>query len=301
MRCAAVTFVLLALVSAAGAADPAKPGRLKIGVTTVDAVDTARENRTLPTEIWYPASEAGRDTEPLPRAFPLILMAHGFCGSRTNYEFLTVHLASHGFVVAAPDFTGVTSAACAAGQVTADIDDLPLDLDFVCRDLHDVTGPLAKFAQRVRGIPTGLVGHSLGGRAVVEATRMFTPFTATIGLAPAVAGPDADGLDELKPRRAWMVMGGTADTLVSFTDWTQPFFDGLPTPSFLVRVTGGTHSGFSDADSRLTPDELTRQQDVTKRYATAFFVKYLARKNQYARRLRTSDDGTIAVTARAKK
>jgi len=62
---AIVVFVLVTAVSVAGAApDPATTGRLKVGVTTVTAVDAARGNRTLPTEIWYPARAAGRETEP---------------------------------------------------------------------------------------------------------------------------------------------------------------------------------------------------------------------------------------------
>src|SRR6185295_7947322 len=115
-------FLLLATVVCttigAEAADPAKAGRFKVGVATVDAVDTSRD-RTIPTEIWYPAQNPGQNAELLPKGFPLILMAHGFCGSRLNYEYLTTHLASQGFVVAATDFVGVTRAACDAGQVTA--------------------------------------------------------------------------------------------------------------------------------------------------------------------------------------
>jgi len=295
----AVPLLLLVVVSSAGAAppDPAKPGRFKVGVTTVEAIDTIRE-RILPTEIWYPAKTAGRDAEPL-RAYPLIMMAHGFCGSRLNYEYLTEHLASHGFIVAAPDFTGVTSAACTAGQVTASFDDLPYDLSFVCRELHNTSGRLAEWAKHVRGFPTGVVGHSLGGGAAVGAARIDELFTTVIGLAPAVQASNAEGLDELTPR-AWMVMGGTADTLVSFTDWTQPFFDGLPAPAFLVRLTGGTHGGFSDSDSRLTPEALAAQQAAVKRTATPLFLKYLARKPKFGRRLRSFDDGTVALTARTK-
>jgi alpha-beta hydrolase superfamily lysophospholipase len=67
--------------------------------------------------------------------------AHGLCGSRLYYDYLTTHLASRGFVVAAADFTGVTTAACDAGHVTASIADLPLDLEIVARTLHDLRGP----------------------------------------------------------------------------------------------------------------------------------------------------------------
>jgi len=286
--------------SAPGAPDPTRPGKLAVGVTTVEAVDASRANRTLPIEIWYPARRSGRDVAPLPRRRPLVLVAHGLCGSRLYYDYLVTHLASYGFVVAAPDFTGVTRQACDAGQLVLNLDDLPLDLSFVARELHDVAGPLGKWARLVRGGATGLVGNSLGGWAVVQAARIDASFTAIVGLAPAVGAGSAPPLVGLTPRRAWMIMGATGDDLVSFTGATQPFFDGLPAPAFLVRFTGGGHTGFSDENPDTTPDPRQAQHDATLRHATPFLLKYLAHRSRFARELRSSDDGTVAVIARPK-
>lgn len=284
--------------SAVGAPDPTRPGRFAVGVTTAVAVDESRGSRTLPTEIWYPARRAKRDAKPLRQRHPLVLIAHGLCGSRLYYDYLAPHLASHGFVVAAPDFAGVTRAACDAGQLVLNIDDLHLDLSFVARELHDDDGPLGTWARHVRGKASGLVGNSLGGIAVVDAARTDPSFTAIVGLAPAVSAAAASPLVGLTPRRAWMVMGATGDDLVSFPDWTQPFFDGLPAPAFLVRFTGGSHTGFSDENPEITPDPREAQHDAAKRYATPFFLEYLAHKKGFARDLRTSDDGTVALIAR---
>ena len=45
---------------------------------------------------------------PLPGPHPLIVFSHGNSGFRRQSTFLTTHLASRGFVVAAPDHTGNT-------------------------------------------------------------------------------------------------------------------------------------------------------------------------------------------------
>jgi dienelactone hydrolase len=293
-------LVLALWTSAPGAPDPTRPGRLAVGVTTVDAVDESRGSRTLPTEIWYPARRSGRDAEPLRQRHPLVLIAHGFCGSRLYYDYLATHLTSHGFVVAAPDFTGVTRAACDAGQPVPSIGNLALDLSFVARELHEAGGPLGTWARHVRGTATGLVGNSLGGIAVVEAARMDSAFTAIVGLAPAVSGAEAPPLVGLTPRRAWMIMGATGDDLVSFSGWTRPFVEGLPAPAFLVRFTGGSHTGFSDENPEITPDPRQAQHDATTRYATPFLLKYLAHKNRFARPLRSGDDGIVALIVRPK-
>jgi dienelactone hydrolase len=296
----ALLALLAAATSAAGAPDPTRPGKLAVGVTTVEAVDQDRENRTLPIEIWYPARGTGRDVEPLRRRYPLVLIAHGFCGSRLFYDYLATHLASHGFVIGAPDFTGVTRATCDAGQVTASVDAMARDLSFVGRALHDASGPLAMWARHVRGKRTGLVGNSLGGIAVVEAAKLDPSFTAIVGLAPAVNAATAAPLADLVPRRAWMVMGATGDALVSFTGWTQPFFEAVPAPAFLVRFTGGSHTGFSDENPETDPDPRQAQHDATTRYATPFLIKYLAHKKKFARQLRSNDDGSVALIARPK-
>jgi len=68
--------------------------------------------------------------------------------------------------------------------------------------------------------------------------------------------------------------------------------------SFLVRFTGGSHTGFSDENPETEPDPRQAQHDVTKRYATPFLLKYLAHKNKFGRRLRANDDGVAALVAR---
>ena len=65
-------------------------------------------------------------------------------------------------------------------------------------------------------------------------------------------------------------------------------------------VTGGSHTGFSDENPEITPDPRQAQHDATTRYATPFLLEYLAHKNAFARRLRSSDDGIVALIARPK-
>src|SRR5580765_1996952 len=85
-------LVLLALVlpglASAAPPDPSGTGRNAVGVTTLTVSDTSR-GRTLVTEVWYPATVPGRDAAPARGRFPLVLVAHGSCGFRTNYEYVT--------------------------------------------------------------------------------------------------------------------------------------------------------------------------------------------------------------------
>ncbi len=121
--------------------DPFPRGPFPVGVQTRTWTDAQRE-RSLPVEIWYPASDVhrGQDLDPSTwdvftpgwasqavaaeemvhqlavrdaqwrRGHPsqLVLLIHGWAGFRREATFLGTHLASHGYVVVSPDVLGTT-------------------------------------------------------------------------------------------------------------------------------------------------------------------------------------------------
>src|SRR5512133_610440 len=120
--------------------DPVPRGPFPAGVRTLEVGPLAPPGRALVTELWYPATpdfsgqdvagptvdrfsiasgipglraarqQAGRDATPAPRGGPLVVFSHGFASHRRQSTFLCSHLASHGYVVAAPDHAGGTLA-----------------------------------------------------------------------------------------------------------------------------------------------------------------------------------------------
>ena len=289
VRLLAFALVVLALPAWAARTDPSADGPFLVGVSTLTFTDTGR-GRALVTEVWYPARAAGRDAPARRGRYPLVLVAHGYCGFRTNYEYLTVPLASRGFLVAAPDFPGINQADCAAGAPQGDLfRDPPRDLSFLRSAFHDRSGPARALKPLVRGRRAGLVGHSLGGAAVVNASLADRYLTAAVAIAPVAGSANGEAFHDRHPRRAVLVVGGTADTTLAFDATAAPFFASLPPPAFLVKIVGGTHGGFTDMDSRLAPAALARQQALTRRYATAFLERYTARDPRFARFLTSAD------------
>lgn len=173
---------------------PADTGRHAVGVTTLELRD-ARRDRPLTVELWYPAREsagaeparydltargfrlgglasptgairdADRDRE---GRYPLVVLSHGFASTRYAHITLAEYLASHGYVVAAPDHTGNTLFDIVGGidedRRARSTIDRPRDLAFVIDAL------LARDAGRdpiLRGLidpaRIGVAGHSLGG------------------------------------------------------------------------------------------------------------------------------------------
>ena len=57
----------------------------------------------------------------------------------------------------------------------------------------------------------------------------------------------------------------------------------------LVKIVGGTHSGFTDMDGSLTAAQLARQETLVRRYATAFLLRYLRQDRRFATVLTPTD------------
>ncbi len=119
MRSLAPIGVALVLTSACRG-QPQRPdllGPYEIGATTRDFYDA--RGKAMRMEVWYPAVEnagepgpyedldftlqAVRDATPAEGPFPLVAFSHGSGAIRFQSAFMTEHLASHGFVVVAPD------------------------------------------------------------------------------------------------------------------------------------------------------------------------------------------------------
>ncbi len=158
-------------------------------------------DRPLTIEIWYPAEEsdnkesviyeevmgikgdtlrplipftfkgkAFRDAKPLDDKgkFPLVIVSHGYVGSRFLMTYLTENLASKGYVVAAIDHTDSTFKDANAFQST--LLNRPKDIRFVLNEMQRIGSLNSEDALKglVDAQNTGIVGYSMGGYGVLN-------------------------------------------------------------------------------------------------------------------------------------
>ncbi|MCP5060185.1 MAG: hypothetical protein GY937_26085 [bacterium] len=192
-----LVFLLLLPTSAAlanheGLPDPL-PGELgewAVGHRESVIVDADRGDRPLPLRVWYPVdpgdegstlafyplilglgltSDVATESPPVSsrRKRPLIVFSHGSGGFNIQSIQLCETLASHGFIVAAPDHTGNTVLDFQNGTdvpFEQSAHDRPLDISFVIGHLIKRSRTAGDtFEGRVRGHRVGVAGHSFGG------------------------------------------------------------------------------------------------------------------------------------------
>jgi predicted dienelactone hydrolase len=160
-------------------------------------------NRVLPIYIWYPArargkpvtyhgaltGENGKDVpfsltgasaSGVPaRAgpWPLVILAHGYCGDPAVMSWLGENLASKGYVVVAPAFDDPPYGE--ARGFPGPLARRPLDIAFVARDARRLEGAHGSALAVADPARTALIGYSMGGYGVLTA--------AGAPLAPALA------------------------------------------------------------------------------------------------------------------
>jgi len=268
----------LAAASRRRAPAPDALGPWAVGRSTFEAVDPTRDDgRALSVDAWYPVdpadagsafsrydllltfieSEVALDAPP-PSArgpFPLVVFSHGNGGIRFQSFFLCEALASHGFVVVAPDHTGNTAIDLLLGSsdpFAKSAVDRPLDVSFLITTMLERSAdPADEFHRRIDPRRVGVSGHSFGGftSLAVAAGFVLAPpdprVRAIVPIAPASSIFDDEALASI--RIPTLILGGTLDeTTPVEPESARPYALVAARPRYRVDVLGAGHGSFTE-------------------------------------------------------
>jgi predicted dienelactone hydrolase len=184
-------------------------GEYGVGVRTIEAVNpdqlnileysedntNPRYDRELTLEVWYPAQipenrkelthytdyqhveepisykgRALRGAEPVEgQSFPLLVVSHGYPGTRLMMSYLAENMASKGYVVASiqhPDSTVINQK-----DFSSTLLNRPLDILFTVDEMAKLgkDGSGSFLSGLVNADMTGLIGYSMGGYGSINA------------------------------------------------------------------------------------------------------------------------------------
>jgi dienelactone hydrolase len=176
-----------------------------------------------------------------------VAYAHGFTSLGDNARYFGEHLASHGYIVAAPLFP-LTRRDAPGGPTIADEPQQPADLAFVLDQVARLGGEDADLAAAVDVERRGVMGLSAGGLTVLIAA--YHPLLRLEGIQAAVAQAPVScffGPAFYARSLPTLIIAGTADELVPLVG-PEKAFSLAPPPVTLLELEGGTHTGFMNRE-----------------------------------------------------
>lgn len=268
-------------------------------------------------------SIAVRDARVRDGKFPLIVFSHGNGGLRTQSPFLCEHLASHGYIVAAPDHTGNCAATVVGDEVVIFKEDMrkqaaidrPKDVSFLIDTmLRFGKGGDSRFLGRIDAEHIGVTGHSFGGYTSTLAADSDPRVKA---IAPIT------GVAETRANYACpvMVIVATEDKTIKAEGnaRARTYYEESTGPRYLVEFKNAGHFSYTcmfyfkpdfgdgvGAGTRITNGEpitflpMDVVYRLTNGYITAFFGRVFKGMDAYATYLesnRAPDELTVKWSA----
>ncbi len=181
---------------------------------------------------------------PTSGGYPVVIFSHGFAGYPEQSVDITTHLASWGFVVAAPDHVersldGILGVAAHGVTKMTDVKVLQATLDLVLKDSSS-SGLLHGLADAGEVVASG---HSAGAGAAYAFASADPRVKAWISYSVGFGG--RGGPAPKAPTKPGMVMLGTTDGIIPPAASVK-VFDGMQSPKYLVKIAGAGHLVFSD-------------------------------------------------------
>ncbi len=236
----------------------------------------SRDGRNMSCRIYYPAFSDGENApaDTVSGPYPVVAFGHGFFMQSSYYISLYRRLASHGFIVIAPQFFDTQH-----GELGKDL--------IYC--LNFVKSSSLSQGNRLYGIAdsskTGVSGHSMGGGASLLATTYDTTITIAAPFAAAETNPTIIG--SIQNTRSYIYLISAQNDGITPPSSTQiPMYNNTPANKGLLTLKGGNHTRFMDTGIWDWTDpngylNRTNQIYLSQKYLTAAFKLFLYNDKSY--------------------
>ena len=274
--------------------DPTQMGPYQIATRDEDMIN--RHGQELTLQVWYPSSQPDDDIHlygdffesgiadggdvDCSKTYPVVLFSHGNGGIRYQSYFLAEHLASHGFIVVAPDHVGNTLMDNDESRKPELITRRPQDIS----DTYDWLLEEDRFEGCVEEDDGyAAIGHSFGGYTILSLAGAYLDTDATLDICEnfggwlcshvdQIATEQGSGIYNNSDSRIWatvpmtpagvstlypsleninvptLVWAGTKDDLTTVNEVVRPIYDALPADKkYWVNITDAGHYSFSNA------------------------------------------------------
>lgn len=235
-----------------------------------------REGRSMNCRIYYPSLTDGENA-PLDTTggpYPVVAFGHGFFMQTGYYLSLYRQLASHGFIVIAPQFSDTQHG------------ELGRDLIFCLNHITAMSATSGnRFYDLVDTTKKGVSGHSMGGGASLLSTIYDTTITIAAPFAAAETTPSIIGT--INGTKSIIYLISAQNDGITPPATTQiPMYNNTPRNKGLLTIKGGNHTKFMDTgiwDWTDANGYINRNDQIylSQKYLTAAFKLFLYEESNY--------------------
>ena len=235
----------------------------QIGYTTISFSDQHRNNRTIETEIYYPAAVAGENTTAIQDSFPVIVFGHGFVIKWDAYQNIWDEIVPRGYIMVFPRTEG--------NAFSTNHQEFGWDLQFLITAIQQEGANLNSSLYNVVATESALMGHSMGGGAAFLAADSLSNngnqnLKTLIGLAPAESSSNGvssinSALSVTKPS---LIFSGSQDGVTPPEEHHIPMYDSLASDcKTFINVVGGAHCYFSNSNTNCDFGESSSSSEIS--------------------------------------
>jgi pimeloyl-ACP methyl ester carboxylesterase len=223
-------------------------GQYSIGHESPTYTDASRSNRSITTDIYYPATSTGSSTPFAAGAFPVIVFGHGFDMGDDAYVYIEDSLVPLGYIVVFPT---------TESGLSPSHSDFGMDMAFLINQMKTEGANSSSFFYNHVSAQSAVMGHSMGGGAAFLACANNTVPTCMITFAAAETTPSAIAAADSITIPA-LVLSGSADCVAAPATNQVPMYDSLAsTCKIFLSITNGCHCYFGDYNLACTFGEST--------------------------------------------
>ena len=281
---------------------PDEPGPFKTGTESIEFTD--ERGKSLKLQVWYPAwIDEGDEPDPYEEItlalnayeyakpdkrnapYPIVAFSHGLGGVRYQSASITEHLASHGYVVVAPDHPGSVLFDLDFDEIGQVALERPDDIRFSVDHIVELSETDHKRLGGMVDIDPGyaMIGHSFGAFTTLAIAGGEADYAGMEAYCSANGGDgcgyisDVDASDlalhgslddrivtaipmspgiwyafgedgsNLADSVPMLVLGGTSDNVLGYDSEIRPTYDHLGGPKALATLEGfGHYAAYSD-------------------------------------------------------
>ena len=223
----------------------------QIGHTTITFIDASRNNRSIATEIYYPADNAGNNvpvTTSNTLQFPSLVFGHGFVMTWDAYTNFKDFLVPNGYIMAFPKTEGSLSPSHL---------EFGKDLAFVINQMNILgTQSTSIFYNRVSQM-NAVMGHSMGGGASFLAVPLNTNIKTLVNFAPAETTPSAITAAASIAIPSLIFAGGNDCVTPASTNQLPMYTNLVSSCKTYIKIIGASHCQMANSNTFCNFGEVT--------------------------------------------